>query len=173
MSGREGYWDGKRYIFRASLKADVELEWRSEVRRDSSTGGKELRFKSSVCMYHCICVYMHVCVCVCVCVCLKGSCSLRHFYDYSENAFKPVIQHVVLYYTGFGLACCSIHECVQASRSECDGLLQTHNRCPPGIVIHIPLYLYARKMVGTHFRWQTFQLRHSAMRNFQRSTGHW
>ena len=26
VSGREGYWDGKRCIFRADLKADVELE---------------------------------------------------------------------------------------------------------------------------------------------------
>ena len=124
MSGREGYWDGKRYIFRASLKADVELEWRSEVRRDSSTGGKELRFKSSVCMYHCICVYMHVCVCVCVCVCVwKGVVHLGIFMitvrmhsNQSYNmwcsitlvlvlpvaaymsVFKPVVQSVMDYY---------------------------------------------------------------------------
>ena len=26
VSGREGYWDGKRCVFRADLKADVELE---------------------------------------------------------------------------------------------------------------------------------------------------
>ena len=26
VSGREGYWDGKRCVFRADLKANVELE---------------------------------------------------------------------------------------------------------------------------------------------------
>ena len=26
LSGREGYWDVKRFVFRTDLKADVELE---------------------------------------------------------------------------------------------------------------------------------------------------
>ena len=32
-SVREGYWDGKRCVFRPDLKADVELEWQSEIGR--------------------------------------------------------------------------------------------------------------------------------------------
>ena len=34
VSGKEGYWDGKRCVFRADLKANVELEWQSEIERE-------------------------------------------------------------------------------------------------------------------------------------------
>ena len=37
VSGREGYWDVKRCVFRADLKANVELELRSEIGREFHT----------------------------------------------------------------------------------------------------------------------------------------
>ena len=53
------------------------------------------------------------------------------------SVLKAAMQSVTHCYTGFCLICCSIHECVQACRTECDGLLQAHLCCPSGMVFTI------------------------------------